>query len=185
MTVATRSTSTPPCVAAAEVFCNPLLEEPLPSAANSTQRQARAVLVARAGEACASCPMFSSCLYSAVVDHDVYGFVAGTTARQRSEIRAELDITVEPEDLDTLAGVTSPNRQIDHHEVVRLRNANPHESLETIAQRLGCSLSTVKRHLRRERSGEVAPKPVAPRPSLATVLRTYDEVVSSPRRRAA
>ena len=186
MTVAmTRPAPAPACTAATEVFCNPLLEEPLPSSAPSAQRQARTILMARAAETCTSCPLFTKCLYDAVVNHDVYGFVAGTTVRQRHEIRAELEVTVEPDDFDTLAGVTSPNRQIDHDEVVRLRTANPHESLESIAQRLGCSLSTVKRHLRRARNGEVAPREENVPPTLEDVLDVYDAVVTSSRRRAA
>jgi predicted DNA-binding protein (UPF0251 family) len=184
MTVAMTRT-TPACVAAAQVFRNPLLEEPLPSSASGAQRQARAILAAKAGESCARCPLFSSCLYEAVVTHDVFGFVAGTTARQRQEIRAELDVTVEPEDFDTLAGVTAPNRQVDHTEVVRLRNANPTESLESIAQRLGCSLSTVKRHLRRARNGEVAEKRATQAPTTDQVLEAYASVIGTSRRRAA
>ncbi len=111
----------------------------------------------------------------------MYGFVAGTTPRQRHEIRAELEVTVEPDDFDTLAGVTSPNRQIDHDEVVRLRAANPHESLESIAQRLGCSLSTVKRHLRRARNGEIAARQESVQPTLEDVLDVYDSIIRSSR----
>ncbi len=184
MTVAMTRT-TPACVAAAQVFRSPLLEEPLPSSASGAQRQARAVLVAKADEACGRCPLFSSCLYEAVVNHDVYGFAAGTTARQRQEIRAELGITVEPEDFDTLAGVTAPNRQVDHTEVVRLRTANPTESLESIAQRLGCSLSTVKRHLRRARNGEVVEKRATKAPTTDQVLEAYASLIGTSRRRAA
>ena len=184
MTVATRPT--PACVAAAAgVFCNPLLEEPLPSAATGAQRQARTILAGRATESCGNCALFSTCLYDAVVNHDVYGFVAGTTVRQRQDIRAELEVTVEADDFDTVAGVTSPNRQIDHDEVLRLRTANPHESLESIAQRLGCSLSTVKRHLRRARNGEFAPRQESVPPTVEAVLDVYDSVVRSSRRRAA
>jgi hypothetical protein len=186
MTVAsTRPPPPPACTAATEVFCNPLLEEPLTSSASSAQRQARAVLVAQASETCQSCPLFATCLYDAVVDHDVYGFVAGTTARQRQEIRHDLGVTVEPDDFDTLAGVTAPNRKINHDEVVRLRTVNPNESLESIAQRLGCSLSTVKRHLRRERSGVVPTRQECTRPTLEEVLDGYDSVASPTRRRAA
>jgi hypothetical protein len=183
MTVAMTHPS-PSCIAATDVFCNPLLEEPLPSSASGAQRQARTVLMARATETCNNCPLFSTCLYDAVVNHDVYGFVAGTTARQRHEIRAELEVSVEPDDFDTLAGVTSPNRQIDHDEVLRLRTANPHESLESIAQRLGCSLSTVKRHLRRARNGEVPAREECTPPTLEEVLDVYDAIVRSTRRAA-
>ena len=185
MTVAMARTTPLACVAAAQVFRNPLLEEPLPSSASGAQRQARTVLVATADESCARCPLFSSCLYEAVVAHDAYGFVAGTTARQRQEIRAELGITVEPEDFDTLAGVTAPNRQVAHTEVLRLRTANPTERLESIAQRLGCSLSTVKRHLRRARNGEVAEKRVTKAPALGQVLEAYASIIGTWRRRAA
>ena len=175
----------PACAAATEVFCNPLLEEPLPSSAPGAQRHTRTILMAKAAETCSSCPLFEKCLYDAVVTHDVYGFVAGTTAHQRHEIRTELEVTVAPDDFDTLAGVTSPNRQIDHDEVVRLRTANPHESLESIAQRLGCSLSTVKRHLRRARNGEVTARQEPVPPTLEEVLDLYDSIVASSRRRAA
>ena len=120
-----------------------------------------------------------------MVNHDVYGFVAGTTVRQRQEIRAELEVTVEADDFDTLAGVTSPNRQIDHDKVLRLRTANPYESLESIAQRLGCSLSTVKRHLRLARSGEFSAKQESVPPTIDQVLDVYDSIVRSSRRRAA
>ena len=170
---------TPSCTAATEVFFNPLLEEPLPSSATGAQRQARTTLVAKAVETCRQCPLFATCLYEAVVTHDVYGFVAGTTARQRQELRAELEVTVEPEDFDTLAGVTSPNRQVDHHEVLRLRTAHPHDSLGSIAQRLGCSLSTVKRHLRRARAGEVPPREAAAPPTIEDVLDAYDAIVAA------
>ncbi len=114
------------------------------------------------------------------------GFVAGTTVRQRGEIRRRLGVVVEPEDLDTLAGVVGGARQVDHDEVLRLRRANPHETLEQVAQRLGCSLSTVKRHLRRERS-EPAPRRTASRPVPLQVLQVAATVVgaTSAVRRAA
>ncbi len=139
------------CVTFAAVFQDRLLEEPPTQNAPAADRRRYAELVERAAEVCARCPFQDGCLYQAVAEHDVAGFVAGTTQRQRNEIRRRLGVRVEPEDLDTLAGVTAPNRQVDHDEVVRLRSANPNETLENIAQRLGCSLSTVKRHLRRAR----------------------------------
>jgi hypothetical protein len=119
------------------------------------------------------------CLYRAVVEYDVAGYVAGTTPSQRAQIRHRLDVTVEPEDFDSLAGITRRNRQVNHSEVVRLRNANPNESLETLAQRLGCSLSTVKRHLRRERR-QPAPRTAAPKPSAAEVVAVAAIVTGSP-----
>ncbi|MGI3786069.1 MAG: hypothetical protein ACRYG2_35440 [Janthinobacterium lividum] len=107
------------------------------------------------------------------------GFAGGTTARQRKEIRRRLGIVVGPEDLDTLAEVIGGTRQIDHDEVMRLRRANPDETLDQLAQRLGCSLSTTKRHLRRERQ-ETMPRPHLTRPMPTQVLQVTSEVVGGP-----
>jgi hypothetical protein len=159
------------CVQFSQLFQDPMIEEPPTAGASAAHRRRAAELEAQAANVCGACPLLSPCLYRAVVDHDVAGFVGGTTAKQRSQLRAQLGVTVQPEDLDTLAGVTRHHRQVDHAEVVRLRRANPNESLEQLAQRLGCSLSTVKRHLRTERK---APAPHVPtsrrRPSEAEVL---------------
>jgi hypothetical protein len=139
-------------------------------------RRQYATLVEQAQHACAGCPLLEDCLYGAVVRYDVAGYVGGTTPEQRFRIRRVLRISVAPEDLDTLAGVTGRHRQVDHDEVVRLRATHPDESLETLAHRLGCSLSTVKRHLRRERrTPSVRPAP-SPRPSRARVLAVAAEV---------
>jgi hypothetical protein len=170
------------------LFLDPALEsEPVASAPARVRRQ-YAALAAEATEVCASCPLLSACLYRAVVEYDVAGFVAGTTERQRSAIRARLDVAVEPEDFDSLAGVVGGQRTVDHDEVVRLRRAHPDESLERLARRLGCSLSTVKRHLRKERNQPAAAsEPARNRPSEAQVRRAAAEVLAgnSGRRRAA
>ena len=164
------------CATATDVFCNPLLEDGVSASSTAEQRRAAAVLAARAAAICAECPLMSSCLYDAVVEHDVAGVAGGTTARQRQTLRSMLRVTVEPEDFDTLAGVVGRNRQVDHDEVVRLRNANPHESLETIAMRLGCSLSTVKRHLRRARAEATKPMLAAVPPSVEQVMAAHAEL---------
>jgi AraC-like DNA-binding protein len=92
-------------------------------------------------------------------------------------------VRVQPEDFDTLAGVIG-GRQIDHTEVLRLRAAHPDESLETLAGRLGCSLSTVKRHLRRERTAPSVPAVAGSRPKLREVLAAAAEVTATGRSRA-
>lgn len=170
------------CVEFADLFQDSLLEEPPTSSAPAGVRHRYAGLTERAGEICSECPMVRACLYDAVVRHDVAGYVAGTTQRQRSEIRRRLGIIVEPEDFDTLAGATARNRPVDHDEVVRLRRANPDETLESIAARLGCSLSTVKRHLRRERAARASGGGVAAMrrslPTMAQVLAVAAEVVA-------
>jgi hypothetical protein len=167
------------CIELAGVFQDQLLEEPLPASAPGVVRRRQLALITTAQAACRECPLFIDCLYRAVVEYDVAGYVAGTTPAQRAQIRRRLDITVEPEDFDSLAGVTRRDRQVNHSEVVRLRNANPHESLETLAQRLGCSLSTVKRHLRRERRQPSA-RAAAPKPTVAEVVAVAAIVTGSP-----
>ena len=140
------------------MFQSPLLEEPLGSAAPIAVRRRYAALVGQARPRALDCPLLAGCLYAAVVEHDVAGYVAGTTpaaADRRSGAR--LRITVEPEDFDTLAGVIGRHRQVDHDEVLRLRHAHPTRAWRRLARRLGCSLSTVKRHLRKERRSPTRP----------------------------
>ncbi|GAA1429943.1 hypothetical protein GCM10009616_13230 [Microlunatus lacustris] len=162
--------SGPVCVRLPQVFHHPLLEEPPAADAPVEDRRRYAELVAGANTACQGCPLVADCLYRAVVEHDVAGYVGGTTARQRVEIRRRLGVVVQPEDFDTLAGVLGGSRPVDHDEVLRIRAAHPDETLEVLALRLGCSLSTVKRHLRRERNHPSAPRPVTVRPSRRQVL---------------
>lgn len=180
-----RQNQTTGCVRFASLFQDPLLEEPPSSSAPAATRHQYASMTQRAAEICGACPLQSSCLYESVVEHDVHGYVAGTTQRQRAEIRRQLRVTVEPEDFDTFAGATARNRPVDHDEVVRLRKANPDETLESIAQRLGCSLSTVKRHLRRERNAAKSGAPVTPiraaKPTVGKVLAVAAQVVSGTR----
>jgi hypothetical protein len=167
------------CIQLAAVFQDQLLEEPLPAGASGTVRRRQQALITTAQAACRDCPLIVDCLYQAIVEYDVAGYVAGTTPPQRAQIRRVLDVTVGPEDFDTLAGATRRDRQVNHSEVVRLRNANPHESLETLAQRLGCSLSTVKRHLRRERGAPTAHSS-AQKPTIAAVVAAAASVTDSP-----
>ena len=169
------SLAAPSCATLPQLFQHPLLEDPPNSSAPVADRRRHQALVAEAQAACQSCPLVTACLYRAVVEHDVAGYVAGTTARQRLEIRHRLGVVVPPENLDTLAGVVGAGC-VDHDEVLRLRAAHPDESLEVLAGRLGCSLSTVKRHLRRERSAPAAPTAVRPRPQLHQVLAAAAEV---------
>jgi hypothetical protein len=164
------------CVEFASLFQNPLLEEPPAQGAPADVRRRYHHLARKAYAVCAACPLIDDCLYRSVVEVDVAGYAAATTPQQRSLIRARLKITVDPEDFDTLAGVTGRHRQVDHAEVVRLRHANPQDSLEDLARRLGCSLSTVKRHLRRERNNPALPPPRRPTPSREQVRAVATEV---------
>lgn len=161
-----------PCVTASNVFLHPLLDEGTTPSSRGERRE-QAMLRTQAERLCAECPMLAQCLTDAVTKHDVSGFVAGTTKRQRQEIRNRLGVQVAPEDFDSYLGVNS-GRQFDPVEIHRMRVANPDQPLSVIAQKVGCSVSTVKRHLRRiEQEGGV---PRAPRreqlPSPEVVLAT-------------
>lgn len=146
MTIAD-GTQTTPCVEFSNIYLHPLLDE---SQSTNTQanRREQAMLRTQAEKMCASCPLLAPCLSDAVTKFDVSGFVAGTTRRQRQEIRARLGVSLDDDDFDSYAGVNS-GRQFDRAEIHRLRMANPTEPLSAIAARVGCSVSTVKRHLRR------------------------------------
>lgn len=176
------------CATQAELFQHRLLEDPpAASALSAEERRLTAQLMARADQVCAGCPLKAQCLYEAVVNHDIAGFAAGTTARQRVQMRRQLSVRVDAEDLDVLAGVFTPHRQVNHEEVLRLRRTNPDVSLETLASRLGCSLSTVKRHLRKERTDKGAPALAVVQPSRDEVLSAYRDITGKPaaRRRIA
>lgn len=170
------------CIDQPALFHHPLLEA-TPARPDVEGQRKATLLKARAGIVCAQCPLFRSCLYQAVVAHDVSGFVAGTTESQRGRIRAALGVTVKQEDFDSLAGVTGGGRQINHDEVVRLRQANPHESLDVLARRLGCSLSTVKRHMRQSRNTPAEVRLAVAEPTIEGVLTVFAAVVGLPRAR--
>ncbi|NHB85146.1 transcription factor WhiB [Tessaracoccus sp. HDW20] len=163
----TTTTSTA-CVTYANVFLHPLLDDGA-SPSSRGERREQQMLRSQADKMCAGCPLMAQCLSDAVTRFDVAGYVAGTTKRQRLEIRARLGVQVDPEDFDTFAGVNS-GRQFDRYEIHRIRTANPDQPLSVIASKVGCSVSTVKRHLRRieQEDGVLRPRVKAtpsPRPS--------------------
>lgn len=151
----TTTEATTACVAYSNVFLHPLLDETTRTTTSGNRRE-QAMLQNQATKMCAECPLRASCLMDAITKYDVSGFVAGTTRRQRAEIRKRLGIVVDDDDLDTWAGVNS-SRSYDAAEIQRLRLANPNEPLKFIAARMGCSISTVKRHLRRMAQEDVTP----------------------------
>ncbi len=170
------ATRVPACAVHTEVFQHPFLEEDA-SPSTAEQRRLHSSLIARATDTCMTCPFFEDCLETAVNEHDVAGFVAGTTSRQRTRIRNLLHVEVRPDDMDALVGILSSGRQIATHDVVRLRRSHPDESLDFIAQSLGCSLSTVKRHLRRARAKAAAPTSLGPvRPDRAQLITAFESV---------
>lgn len=174
-----------PCVTASNVYQHPLMEDGVAPDGRGERRE-QAMLRAQAERLCGSCPLLAQCLADAVTKHDVSGYVAGTTRRQRQEIRARLGVQVAAEDFDSYVGVNS-GRQFDPYEIHRMRAANPDQPLSVIAQKVGCSVSTVKRHLRRiEREGglpNTKSKQVLPSPEV--VLATARALNVGPGTRAA
>jgi hypothetical protein len=90
------------------------LEQPLPASAPGTVRRRQLALITTAQAACRECPLIIDCLYRAVVEYDVAGYVAGTTAAQRAQIRRRLDVTwslktstASPESLAAIARSTT------------------------------------------------------------------------------
>jgi hypothetical protein len=138
--------------------------------------------------ACAACPLLVDCLYRSVVQVDVAGYVGCTTPRERRLIRRVLGVSVAGEDLDDAAGVRIEGRPLDHATVLATRGAYPDDTFEQLALRLECSLSTVKRHLRRARKetsdGITRAKPVragAEVPTVDAVLDAFDSIVEDDR----
>lgn len=176
------NTSTTPCVTYSNVFLHPFLDDASPETRG--ERREQMMLRSQAEKMCAGCPLLANCLNDAVVKFDVAGFVAGTSKRQRQEIRARLGVHVEPEDLDTFAGVNS-GRQFDRYEIHRIRNANPDQPLSAIAAKMGCSVSTVKRHLRRVEEEGGLKRPNRKTPTVSEVLAVAEQVKNGVRRATA
>ena len=173
--------TTTACMAYANVFLHPLLDDGT-SPSTRGERREQQMLRAQAEKMCASCPLMAQCLTDAIVKFDVAGFVAGTPKRQRQEIRSRLDVTVAPEDFDTFAGVTS-GRQFDRYEIYRMRTANPDQPLSAIAAKIGCSVSTVKRHLRRIEAEGGMPRAIKKKsPSPVQIVAVAEDVKRGTRR---
>jgi|SRR6476659_3563962 len=175
-----------PCATDIGLFLDPLLEEPpvRSTAAKETWREYEGlVLAARA--ACSTCPLLADCLYKAIAQTDVSGYVGCTTPKERVAIRKLLGVKLESEDFDSFAGARGSRQPVDHEDVLRMRAQHPDDSLESIAGRLGCSLSTVKRHLRRARrdAGEAPGASADALPTMEDVFEAFDEVVEGNRAR--
>jgi hypothetical protein len=171
-----------PCAVDVELYLHPLLEEPpARSSADPQTWDTYESLVVRARSSCAACPLLAECLHKAVVHTDVAGYAGCTTPLERRAIRRRVGISVPAEDLDTYAGTRGDRQPVEHDDVLPMRAAHPDDSLETLAERLGCSLSTVKRHLIRARreaaAGEVEKPERGRAPDDGRGLRGFEAVV--------
>jgi hypothetical protein len=172
----------PACAVRPELFQDDDLIDP-PSRRGVTAAEWRMYIskVEAARKRCAACPVLDECLYHAVVDVDIAGYLACTTEAQRKDMRRELGIEVADDD-SVMAGARSGAGPMNHTVVLEARLAHPEDTYQQLANRLGCSLSTVKRHLRRARAersvngwGLHAALP-AEKPSMAEVLDSFDRI---------
>jgi hypothetical protein len=176
---------TPPCAERPEVFQDDYLAAPPTGAEMSAA--AWDVLLARRADAhrrCASCPLMIDCLYRAVVEVDVSGFVACTTEGDRQVIRERLGIKVEQLASAPYGTARVGSGPVSHDAVMAARHAHPKDTCQQLAERLGCSTSTIKRHLRRHREQQLdtTPTDLTERralPTVEAVLDCFDELETS------
>jgi len=181
--------TTTPCARNVDLYLHPLLEEPpVKSAASKETWREYESLVLTARESCSGCWLLADCLFKAVAQTDVAGYVGCTTPRERQQIRKLIGVELDSEDFDSVAGARGSRQPIDHNDVLRMRGQHPDDSLEQIASRLDCSLSTVKRHLRRARK-EASDDPggkasTVEVPTMEDVFDAFDQVVEGNRSRS-
>ncbi|WP_050760971.1 WhiB family transcriptional regulator [Aeromicrobium marinum] len=174
----------PPCADDPTTFLDEYLQAPPPrSALTAADRRLVEAKRATAHRQCAGCPVFVDCLYRAVVEVDVAGYVACTTEAERRSIRRDLGIRVHDAD-DTAYGARRVGGgPVSHEVVLTVRHAYPKDTCQQLAERLGCSTSTVKRHLRKAREdvlvGGSEPDEHSDRPTIDAVLDAFDELSSS------
>lgn len=178
-------TTTPPCATSPEVFDDEYLHSPPTQNELSANEWSR--LIARRAAAhrrCAGCPLMVDCLYRAVVEVDVSGFVACTTEADRQVMRERLGVKLQPSATTPYGAPRVGGGPVSHETVMAMRHAHPKDTCYQLAERLGCSTSTVKRHLRRERElvriGADAVHGARPDlPSVDAVLDCFDELETS------
>ncbi len=175
LTTSTRSL--PPCAMRPEVYQDEQLLSP-PARHETSAQQWRDFQAKRAAahRRCAGCEVLPECLYRAVVEVDVTGFLACTTEQERCQLRHELGLDGPLSD-PAQEVPRSGGGPVDHGLVMATRAAHPEETSRQLADRLGCSLSTVKRHLRRAREdGAPAPVHQPEPPTVAEVLDAFDRL---------
>lgn len=175
------NTYVPPCARKPEVYLDERMQSP-PTRTDVSRAEWERLTgqLATVHRGCAGCPFLVDCLYRAVVEVDVYGYAACTTPADRQFIRRKLGIEIK----QPSAGPFSPPRTgagpIDHESVLALRQSHPNDTCIQLAQRLGCSTSTIKRHLRRAREAQAGMSPIERRPpTVEEVLDCFDELESS------
>jgi hypothetical protein len=178
-------TTTPPCAHVPEVYQDEMLHSP-PARTDITAAEWELLTVKRASahRSCAGCPLMVDCLYRAVVEVDVSGFVACTTENDRQSIRRRLGIEIQQASTTPYGAPRVGGGPVSHEAVMAARQAYPKDTCHQLAERLSCSTSTIKRHLRRAREQQIPATPAAGtsrrrQPSIEDVLDCFDELESS------
>ena len=160
----------PPCAAAPDTYLDERLNDPSVTTIGTVRSLHRQ---------CAGCPVMFDCLYRAVVEVDISGYVACTTESERTAMRRQLGIEVAQPSLAPFGAPRVGGGPVSHEAVVAARQAHPKDTCQQLAERLGCSTSTIKRHLRRERQKVAAVADEAPtegKPTLEQVLDAFDQL---------
>ncbi len=174
----------PPCTSVPEVYQDEQLHSP-PSRTDITATEWEQLTVKRASahRQCAGCPQLVDCLYRAVVEVDVSGFVACTTESDRQSIRRQLGIQIDQAGTTTFGAPRVGGGPVSHEAVMAARLAHPKDTCNQLAERLSCSTSTIKRHLRRAREqsqeSSKASKKITSMPTVDAVLDCFDQLESS------
>ena len=106
------------------------------------------------------------------------GYVACTTEAERVLIREQLGIEVVRSTLTPYGAPRIGGGPVSHEAVLTSRQAFPKDTCQQLAERLGCSTSTIKRHLRRERQQREA-EAERPEPAVVANIPTIDEVLDA------
>ncbi len=176
--------TTPPCATEPDVYHDEYLHDP-PARQQISAAEWDQLTVKRAAahRRCAGCPLMISCLYRAVVEVDVSGFVACTTEDERHTMRRQLGVEVQQPSMTPFGAARVGGGPISHETVMTIRHAYPKDTCQQLAARLECSTSTVKRHLRRDRDLKCeaarAALTLRARPTVDDVLDAFDLLESS------
>jgi hypothetical protein len=174
----------PPCAQSPEAYLDERLLATSVTTLSAAEREQLNATKAALHRQCAGCPLLVTCLYRAVVEVDVSGYAACTTEYERALIRERLGIEVVRSTLTPYGAPRVGGGPVSHEAVLTSRQAYPKDTCQQLAERLGCSTSTIKRHLRRDRVQRAAnaiPDPATEqhRPTIDEVLDAFDALETS------
>jgi hypothetical protein len=167
----------PPCAQSPEAYLDENLQSLSVTTLSAAEREQLNATRAALHRQCAACPLMVDCLYRAVVEVDVSGYAACTTEAERVLIRERLGIEVVRSTLTPYGAPRVGGGPVSHEAVLTSRQAYPKDTCQQLAERLGCSTSTIKRHLRRDREQRAAD--ALPDPATEQNLPTIDEVLDA------